>query len=239
MLDCSRHLRLHSHCFITLGLFQNRLISNIWDKRWEGSLSVELTQCWVLKLLSKFCKFYKFRVRVNCEYTLHCANHSHPRSETRHGWFMNIFSESHQIVNLLLKRSKRTTMVFSWFSSSAEAASGPETERGGYECAPYTILESHETYQVRYQIGSSGPEWSIWALSHRTYPQSKWATVIYEKPGSGPGNNDLPMSRGWNQQPQNTSFRKLFRYITGENIFSWILSQFNFEMNDCFCQSRS
>jgi len=112
---------------------------------------------------------------------------------------MNIFSESHQIVNLLLKRNTRTTMVFSWFSSSAEAASGPETERGGYECAPYTVLESHETYQVR------------------TYPQSKWATVIYEKPASGPGNNDLPMSRGWNQQPQNTSFRKLFRYITGEN----------------------
>ena len=45
-------------------------------------------------------------------------------------------------------------MVFSWFSSSAEAASGPETERGGYECAPYTILESHETYQVRCQIGT-------------------------------------------------------------------------------------
>ena len=67
---------------------------------------------------------------------------------------MNIFSESHQIVNLLLKRKTRTTMVFSWFSSSAEAASGPETERGGYECAPYTILGSHETYQVRCQIGT-------------------------------------------------------------------------------------
>ena len=40
---------------------------------------------------------------------------------------------------------------------------------------------------------------------------------MYEKPLDGRGNNDLPVSRGWNQQPQNNSFRKLFRYITGEN----------------------
>lgn len=89
-------------------------------------------------------------------------------------------------------------MVFSWFSSSS-GATGPETQRGGYECAPYTILETQESYQVR------------------SYPERKWATVVYEKPLDGRGNNDLPVSRGWNQQPQNTSFRKLFRYITGEN----------------------
>jgi len=91
-------------------------------------------------------------------------------------------------------------MVFSWLSSSSEdKAPTPETERGGYECAPYTILETHDTYQVR------------------SYPERKWATVLYEKPVSAPDNNDLPMSVGWNQQPQNTSFRKLFRYITGDN----------------------
>jgi len=91
-------------------------------------------------------------------------------------------------------------MVFSWLSSSPEdKAPAPETERGGYECAPYTILETHDTYQVR------------------SYPERKWATVLYEKPVSAPDNNDLPMTVGWNQQPQNTSFRKLFRYITGGN----------------------
>merc|ERR1711997_311843 len=100
--------------------------------------------------------------------------------------------------SLILRRKSR--MVFSWFSSSAEPeVAAPETQRGGYECVPYTVLESCQGYQVR------------------SYPESKWATVLYEKPSSGPGNNDLPMSRGWNQQPQNTSFRKLFRYITGDN----------------------
>lgn len=109
---------------------------------------------------------------------------------------MNILQPSH--LSSLILRRKSTTMVFSWFTKVTEAAAA-ETERGGYECVPYTILESTETYQVR------------------SYPQSKWATVLYEKPATGPGNNDLPMSSGWNQQPQNTSFRKLFRYITGEN----------------------
>ena len=104
-----------------------------------------------------------------------------------------------------LLRSDRSSiirrMVFSWFKSSAEVtpAPAPETERGGYECAPFTILETTDTYQVR------------------SYPQRKWATVTYEKPASGPANNDLPMTKDWNQQPQNNSFRKLFRYITGDN----------------------
>ena len=94
-------------------------------------------------------------------------------------------------------------MVFSWLTSSAEVTPppppAPETERGGYECAPYTLLETQPTYQVR------------------SYPERKWATVTYEKPASAPVNNDLPMTKGWNQQPQNNSFRKLFRYITGAN----------------------
>lgn len=103
-----------------------------------------------------------------------------------------------------LQRSNSRRMVFSWFRSSAgpevtPAPPAPETERGGYECAPYSILESQDTYQVR------------------SYPESKWATVLYEKSASGPANNDLPMTKGWSQQPQNNSFRKLFRYITGDN----------------------
>ena len=115
--------------------------------------------------------------------------------------FMNIVSSSY-FQSALLRPKSRRRMGFSWFTSSAEGTSAPatpETERGGYECAPYTILETHPTYQVR------------------SYPQRKWATVTYEKPVSAPASNDLPMTKGWNQQPQNNSFRKLFRYITGDN----------------------
>ena len=65
---------------------------------------------------------------------------------------MNILPSSHPIYKLIL-REKSRRMVFSWFSSSSEPA-GPETERGGYECAPYTILESQENYQVRWEEGS-------------------------------------------------------------------------------------
>merc|ERR1711892_697487 len=55
-------------------------------------------------------------------------------------------------------------MVFSWFSGASEASEPtPETKRGGYECAPYTILENHPNYQVR------------------NYPSRKWATVLHEK----------------------------------------------------------
>jgi len=88
-------------------------------------------------------------------------------------------------------------MVFSWFSSSADDSEGavPETERGGYECAPYTILETRPQYQVR------------------NYPARRWATVVHEKHESQV-NNDMSMS---NDQPQNRSFRKLFSYITGAN----------------------
>jgi len=39
----------------------------------------------------------------------------------------------------------------------------PETTRNGHECAPYTILESQDGFQVR------------------NYPSRKWATVLHEK----------------------------------------------------------
>eukprot|EP00092_Neocalanus_flemingeri_P028125 GFUD01030545.1.p1 GENE.GFUD01030545.1~~GFUD01030545.1.p1 ORF type:complete len:219 (+),score=79.44 GFUD01030545.1:98-754(+) len=90
-------------------------------------------------------------------------------------------------------------MVFSWLFGSKEATEPtPETVRGGYECAPYTILESHPEYQVR------------------KYPSRKWATVLHEKQ-SHETQNDMPMSKEWKQQPQNKSFMKLFGYITGTN----------------------
>jgi len=91
-------------------------------------------------------------------------------------------------------------MVFSWFSSNTEsnAEPKPETERSGYECAPYTILETAESYEVR------------------SYPSVKWATVQYEKVGL---HNDMPMSSSFNdtKQSQSTAFRKLFGYISGAN----------------------
>jgi len=89
-------------------------------------------------------------------------------------------------------------MVFSWFSSTSDTEPKPETERGGYECAPYTILESQTEYQVR------------------SYPERKWATVVFEKVGDRMGNNDLGGIIN-TDQPQNKSFMKLFRYISGAN----------------------
>ena len=94
-------------------------------------------------------------------------------------------------------------MVFSsWFSGSNNTSTDelpvPETQRGGYECAPYTILEKQEGYEVR------------------KYPSRKWATVMHEK-HDFQGNNDMPMSKEWKQQPQNKSFMKLFGYISGAN----------------------
>merc|ERR1711872_1021370 len=86
-------------------------------------------------------------------------------------------------------------MVFSWLSSGGGEAV-PETERGGYECAPYTIIETQSEYQVR------------------NYPARKWATVVHEK-YEGHTNSDMPLSQEWKKQPQNKSFMKLFNYITG------------------------
>merc|ERR1712059_23854 len=70
--------------------------------------------------------------------------------------------------------------------------------RNGYECAPYTLLETHQDYQVR------------------KYPTKKWATVVFEKQ-SEEGHNDMPLTKDWKQQPQNKSFMKLFGYISGTN----------------------
>eukprot|EP00092_Neocalanus_flemingeri_P034323 GFUD01037330.1.p1 GENE.GFUD01037330.1~~GFUD01037330.1.p1 ORF type:complete len:232 (-),score=65.00 GFUD01037330.1:158-853(-) len=54
-------------------------------------------------------------------------------------------------------------MAFSWMFGSNEATEpAPETKRGGLECAPYSLLESHPGYQVR------------------NYPSRKWATVLHE-----------------------------------------------------------
>ena len=88
-------------------------------------------------------------------------------------------------------------MVFSFFDKKEDEAS-PETERGGYECAPYSLLEKQSNYEVR------------------KYPSQKWATVVHEKT-LNQTNNDMPMSENWKQNPQNKSFMKLFAYISGEN----------------------
>jgi len=90
-------------------------------------------------------------------------------------------------------------MVWSWFSSGEGVVNDqPETSRGGYECAPYSILETLDDYQVR------------------LYPSRKWATVLFEKQENDK-NNDSPLSSNWKEQPQNKSFMKLFGYITGTN----------------------
>ena len=54
---------------------------------------------------------------------------------------------------LLLQTSKQwqlaTKMVWPFSSSNnAQAAEEPEQERSGYECAPYTVLETAADYQV-------------------------------------------------------------------------------------------
>jgi len=85
-------------------------------------------------------------------------------------------------------------MFGSWFSSADPAE--PEVTRGGYECAPYTVLEHNDLYQVR------------------NYPSNKWATVSYEEPGKT--DNGMPLAEEHKKQTS-TSFRKLFNYISGTN----------------------
>jgi len=85
------------------------------------------------------------------------------------------------VVTLQHQRSASTghlKMVLSWIFGSNSSGTDPtaETERGGYECAPYTILETYPEYQVR------------------NYPARKWATVTYEKEAEDT-NNDSPMFR--------------------------------------------
>merc|ERR1712176_182640 len=89
-------------------------------------------------------------------------------------------------------------MVFSWFSSNPAGQVEPEVTRSGYECAPYSVLEHHEDYQVR------------------QYPSKKWATVTFDKSGGQPSNEN-PMSKNYRSQPQSSSFMKLFAYISGTN----------------------
>ena len=121
----------------------------------------------------------------------------------------------------------RGRMVFSWFSSSSNTEPRPETERSGYECAPYTILEAGASYEVRSYISQSESsiiladqsepriilinqsEPSIMLIDQlqvRSYPSSKWATVEYEKVGL---HNDMPMSSSFSEtrQSQSTAFR--------------------------------
>lgn len=89
-------------------------------------------------------------------------------------------------------------MVWPFSSSAAPAEEKPEEKRGGYECAPYEILETTPEYQVR------------------KYPSRKWATVIYDKHMEDTTNTN-PMTKNWKEQPSNKSFMKLFGYITGSN----------------------
>ena len=46
------------------------------------------------------------------------------------------------------QRQLATKMVWPFSSSNAQAAEEPEQERSGYECAPYTVLETAADYQV-------------------------------------------------------------------------------------------
>ena len=114
-------------------------------------------------------------------------------------------------------------MVFlSWFSAGSPApVHQPETTRGGYECAPYTILETTEvtmqcTVHVLYYI--VGQSYQV-----RSYPASRWATVEMVVAGTtgastveGEG-RALQQAVGMGNQSQSQAFRKLFRYITGNN----------------------
>jgi len=89
-------------------------------------------------------------------------------------------------------------MVWPFSSSEPKAEQGVEETRGGYNCAPYTVLETAQEYQVR------------------VYPSRKWATVVYERE-EGDVHSTNPMTRNWKEQKPNKSFMKLFGYITGAN----------------------
>jgi len=89
----------------------------------------------------------------------------------RRGLFLNL---------LLLQTSKQwqlaTKMVWPFSSSSnAQAAEEPEQERSGYECAPYTVLETAADYQVR------------------RYPSMKWATVTMTRSPQTPNKSFMKL----------------------------------------------
>merc|ERR1712222_217399 len=61
------------------------------------------------------------------------------------------------------------------FSSSSLQAEEPEQERSGYECAPYTVLETAADYQVR------------------RYPSAKWATVTMTRSQQTPNKSFMKL----------------------------------------------
>merc|ERR1719384_310609 len=60
-------------------------------------------------------------------------------------------------------------------SNNVQAAEEPEKERSGYECAPYTVLETAPDYQVR------------------RYPSTKWATVTMTRSPQTPNKSFMKL----------------------------------------------
>jgi len=74
------------------------------------------------------------------------------------------------------QRQLATKMVWPFSSSNnAQAAEEPEQERSGYECAPYTVLETAADYQVR------------------RYPSMKWATVTMTRSPQTPNKSFMKL----------------------------------------------
>merc|ERR550534_431114 len=74
------------------------------------------------------------------------------------------------------QRQLATKMVWPFSSSSnAQAAEEQEQERSGYECAPYTVLETATDYQVR------------------RYPSMKWATVTMTRSPQTPNKSFMKL----------------------------------------------
>jgi len=80
---------------------------------------------------------------------------------------------------LLLQTSKQQQQLAKkmvWpFSSSSAQAEEAEEERSGYECAPYTVLETAADYQVR------------------RYPSTKWATVTMTRSPQTPNKSFMKL----------------------------------------------
>ena len=57
-------------------------------------------------------------------------------------------------------------MVWPFSSSAAPAEEKPEEKRGGYECAPYEILETTPEYQVLWNQAPCTGDWS-WQPEHQ------------------------------------------------------------------------
>jgi len=78
---------------------------------------------------------------------------------------------------LILQISKREPQVGTmvWPFSSSSVKEEPETERSGYECAPYNVLETTTDYQVR------------------RYPAAKWATVTMTRDHQTPNKSFMKL----------------------------------------------